>query len=67
MIALLGFACPIVCAWVAVRFAHRHPVIRAAIATAVVGGFALIAPLAVLAAHCTSGDCLERPINEPQT
>jgi hypothetical protein len=57
-IAILAFACPVASAFCAVWFAHRNAGTRAAIATAVVAAFVLVAPLFVLAAHCTSGDCL---------
>jgi hypothetical protein len=57
-IAVLAFACPVASASFAVWFAHRSTRIRAVVATAVVAAFVIVAPLFVLAAHCTSGDCL---------
>jgi hypothetical protein len=57
-IAILAFACPVASASIAVWFAHKSTRARAAIATAVVAAFVFVAPLVVLAAHCTSGDCL---------
>jgi hypothetical protein len=57
-IAVLAVMCPIVSACFAVWFAHKSTLTRAAIATAVVAAFVLVAPLFVLVAHCTSGDCL---------
>jgi hypothetical protein len=57
-IAVLAFACPIVSASFAVWFAQKSALTRAAVATAVVAAFVFVAPLFVLIAHCTSGDCL---------
>lgn len=57
-IAVLAFVCPIVSASFAVWFAYRSTLTRAAVATAVVAAFVFVAPLFVLIAHCTSGDCL---------
>ena len=57
-IAVLAFVCPIVSASFAVGFAERNALTRAAIATAVVAAFVLVAPFFILTAHCTSGDCL---------
>lgn len=57
-IVVLAIVCPIVSACFAVRFAQKSTLTRAAIATAVVAVFVLVAPLLVLVAHCTSGDCL---------
>jgi hypothetical protein len=57
-IAVLAFACPIVSAFFALRFAQSSALTRAAVATTVVAAFVFIAPFLVLVAHCTSGDCL---------
>jgi hypothetical protein len=57
-IAVLAFACPVAGASFAVWFERRSTWARAAVATAVVAAFVFVAPLFVLAAHCTSGDCL---------
>jgi hypothetical protein len=57
-IAVLAFACPVASASFAIWFAHRGSRTRAAVATAVVAAFVFVAPLFVLVAHCTSGDCL---------
>jgi hypothetical protein len=57
-IVVLALACPIVGAFLAVWCADRSALIRAAVSTAVVATFVIVAPLFVLAVHCTSGDCL---------
>jgi hypothetical protein len=57
-IGALAFACPTVSASIAVWLARRGRWTRTAVATAVVASFAPVAPLFVLAVHCTSGDCL---------
>lgn len=56
--AVLAFACPVVSAAFAVAFLQKSSMARAAVATAVVAAFAWVAPIVVLIAHCTSGDCL---------
>jgi hypothetical protein len=56
--AVLAFACPVVSAAIAIAFQQKSAVARAAVATAVVAAFAFVAPILVLIAHCTSGDCL---------
>ena len=57
-IAVVALTCPVISASFAVRLAHKTTLTRAVVATAVVAAFVFVAPLFVLFAHCTSGDCL---------
>lgn len=55
---MLAFACPIVIAAATLAYARSSAYCRAGIAITIVVGFGFVAPLFVLVAHCTSGDCL---------